>query len=69
MMKMRRLALVALFGSTSWAAQAADKVLYQPVPAWVKPAPGVDPASVTPDSPVLMVLDNQQRLEGGTVWQ
>ncbi len=34
MMKMRRLALVALFGSTSWAAQAADKVLYQPVPAW-----------------------------------
>ena len=69
MMKMRRLALVALFGSTSWAAQAADKVLYQPVPAWVKPAPAVDPASVTPDSPVLMVLDNQQRLEGGTVWQ
>lgn len=69
MMKMRRLALVALFGSTSWAAQAADKVLYQPVPAWVKPAPAIDPATVTPDSPVLMLLDNQQRLEGGTVWQ
>ena len=68
-MNVRRLALVALFGSTSWAAQAADKVLYQPVPAWVKPAPAIDPAAITPDSPVLMVLDNQQRLEGGTVWQ
>lgn len=66
---MRRLALVALFGSTSWAAHAADKVLYQPVPAWVKPAPAIDPGAVTADSPVLLLLDSQQRLEGGEVWQ
>lgn len=66
---MRRLALVALFGSTSWAAQAADKVVYQPVPGWVKPAPAIDPATVTADSPVLLLLDSQQRLEGGEVWQ
>jgi len=68
-MRMRRLALVALFGSTGWAAQAADKVVYQPAPAWVKPAPPIDPAAITPDSPVLLLLDNQQRLEGGEVWQ
>ena len=68
-MTTRRLALLALFGSTSWAAQAADKVVYQPVPGWVKPAPAIDPAKITPDSPVLLLLDNQQRLEGGEVWQ
>ncbi|MEH3158029.1 MAG: tetratricopeptide repeat protein [Sphingomonas taxi] len=68
-MMMRRVALLALMGSASWAAQAADKVLYQPVPAWVKPAPAIDPATITPDSPVLLLLDNQQRLEGGEVWQ
>lgn len=65
----RRLALLALFGSTSWAAHAADKVVYQPVPGWVKPAPAIDPAAITPDSPVILLLDNQQRLEGGEVWQ
>jgi tetratricopeptide (TPR) repeat protein len=68
-MTIRRLALVALFGSTSWAAQAADKVVYRPVPGWVKPAPPIDPTKVTSDSPVLLLLDNQQRLEGGEVWQ
>lgn len=68
-MTMRRLALLALFGSTSWAAHAADKVIYQPVPGWVKPAPAIDTAKITNDSPVLLVLDNQQRLEGGEVWQ
>ncbi len=68
-MTTRRLALLALFGSTSWAAHAADKVVYQPVPGWVKPAPAIDPATITPDSPVVLLLDNQQRLEGGEVWQ
>lgn len=68
-MTTRRLALLALFGSTSWAAHAADKVVYQPAPAWVKPAPAIDTAAITPDSLVLLLLDNQQRLEGGEVWQ
>ncbi len=68
-MTTRRLALLALFGSTSWAAHAADKVVYQSVPGWVKPAPAIDPAKITPDSPVLLLLDNQQRLEAGGVWQ
>jgi hypothetical protein len=54
-MTMRRLALLALFGSTSWAAHAADKVVYQPVPGWVKPAPAIDTAKITNDSPVLLV--------------
>ncbi len=69
---MRRLALVALFGSTSWAAQAADKVLYQPVPAWVKPvappAPSKTPSAGSDDVPVRVLLADQQvALEPGTV--
>ncbi|MCU6453651.1 DUF3857 domain-containing protein [Sphingomonas sp. A2-49] len=66
---MRRLALLALFGSASWAAQAADKVVYRPVPAWVKPAPPIDATGIAADAPVLLLLDNQQRLEAGEVWQ
>jgi tetratricopeptide (TPR) repeat protein len=68
-MTMRRLALLALFGSTSWAAHAADKVVYQPVPGWVKPAPAIDTAKITNDSPVLLVLDDQERLADGQVWR
>lgn len=49
-------------------AQAADKILYQPVPDWVKPAPAIDPAKITDASPVLLLLDNQQRLQDGQVW-
>lgn len=48
-------------------AHAGDKPLYAPVPDWVKPAPPIDPAMVRDDSPVFLILDNQQRLKDGEV--
>ncbi|MGI4732790.1 MAG: DUF3857 domain-containing protein [Janthinobacterium lividum] len=65
---MRKWVILALLTGTASTAHAADKVLYQPVPAWVKPAPPLDPAKVPDTAPVILVSDNQQRLEGGTVW-
>ncbi|MES2339093.1 MAG: DUF3857 domain-containing protein [Pseudomonadota bacterium] len=50
------------------AAHAGDKPLYQPVPDWVVPAPSIDPAKLDANAPVLLVLDNQQRLQDGRVW-
>jgi len=50
-------------------AQASDTVVYAPAPAWVKPAPDPDvsgPAAA--DAPVLLILDQQQRIEDGRVW-
>ncbi|MEG3150725.1 DUF3857 domain-containing protein [Sphingomonas sp. ZT3P38] len=48
-------------------AHAGDKPLYAPAPDWVKPAPPIDPAAVKEDSPVFLILDNQQRLKDGEV--
>ena len=48
-------------------AHAGDKPLYAPAPDWVKPAPAIDPATVKDDSPVYLILDNQQRLKDGQV--
>jgi tetratricopeptide (TPR) repeat protein len=48
-------------------AHAGDKPLYAPAPDWVKPAPPIDPAAVRDDSPVFLILDNQQRLKDGEV--
>jgi tetratricopeptide (TPR) repeat protein len=48
-------------------AHAGDKPLYAPMPDWVKPAPPIDPATVKDDSPVYLILDNQQRLKDGQV--
>ena len=50
------------------AAQASDKPLYQPAPAWVKPAPAIDPTTLKDDAPILLTLDTQDRLQDGTVW-
>ena len=58
----------ALLASAGTMAQASDKPLYQPAPDWVKPAPPIDPATVTDASPVLLMLDQQQRLQDGEVW-
>ncbi|MBN8846790.1 MAG: hypothetical protein BGO24_10250 [Sphingomonas sp. 67-36] len=65
---MRRLPLFVALLATSAMAQAGEKPLYQPAPAWVKPAPAVDAAKLTGDAPVLLLFDNQQRLEDGRVW-
>jgi len=49
-------------------AWAGDKPLYEPVPAWVKPAPPVDLKALSNDSPVMLTFDDQERLADGTVW-
>ena len=49
------------------AAQAGDKPIYAPVPDWVKPAPAIDASTVKDDAPLLLVVDNQQRLKDGEV--
>ena len=49
-------------------AHAGDKPLYAPAPDWVVPAPPIDPAKLTPDGPIMLVFDNQQRLKDGMVW-
>jgi tetratricopeptide (TPR) repeat protein len=65
---MRRLPVFFAVLASAAPAFAGEKVLYQPVPDWVKPAPAVDTAKLGEDAPVLLVLDNQQKLEGGQVW-
>ena len=66
---------IALGGMTAIAAclvatvaDASDKPLYQPAPAWVKPAPAIDPAALKDDAPIFLTLDTQDRLQDGTVW-
>lgn len=59
---------VAAFGVllAATTAQAGTKPLYQPAPAWVLPAPAIDPAK--DDSAPRVILDQQQRLANGEVW-
>lgn len=64
---MRRLPIFFALLASSAIAHAGDKVLYQPVPAWVKPAPAVDAAKLAEDAPVLLIMDNRQRIDGATV--
>ncbi len=65
---MIRKLLVVAFLSTSAAAHAGDKPLYQPVPDWVKPAPPIDATKIKDDAPVILQLDTQQLLKNGEVW-
>lgn len=58
------MALVLAAGS----ARAGDKPVYASVPDWVKPAPPVDTGKLGDDAPLLLVVDQQQRLSGGEVW-
>ena len=64
---MKKALFAVLLGSAA-AAQAGDKVLYQPVPAWVKPAPAIGAAKPGAALPELLLFDVQQRLEGGETW-
>ena len=61
------LALLALF-SCAGAAQAGDKPLYAPAPAWVKPAPPIDAAHLTEADPMVVRFDQQQRIQAAQVW-
>lgn len=65
---MRRWSLMTVALATAAPAWAGEKVLYQPAPAWVAPAPAIDPTKAGEDSPVLQRLDIQQRLQDGQVW-
>jgi transglutaminase-like putative cysteine protease/tetratricopeptide (TPR) repeat protein len=49
-------------------AWAGDKPLYQRAPDWVKPAPPVDASKLDGESPLVLVVDQQQRLHDGQVW-
>lgn len=63
----KRLVCLALAG-VSGPALAGDKPLYQPVPAWVIPAPAIDPTKLGDDAPLFLTLDTQDRLADATVW-
>ena len=59
---------VLLLGVAAGAAQASDKPLYQPAPAWVTSAPAIDPTKLGDDAPLFLTLDQQDRLADGAVW-
>ncbi|MCW6531837.1 DUF3857 domain-containing protein [Sphingomonas sp. MMSM20] len=65
---MRRLPLFVVLLATSAIAHAGDKPLYQPMPDWVKPAPAIDATKLGDDAPMVLIFDNQQRLENGRAW-
>lgn len=48
-------------------AQAGDKPLYAPAPAWVKVAPLPEAARLA-EAPPLLIFDFQQKLEKGELW-
>lgn len=47
-------------------AQAGDKPLYAPAPAWIVAAPAIDTAKLDANSPALVIFDSQVRMEKGT---
>lgn len=65
---MRRAPLFFALLASAGAAQAGDKPVYQAAPAWLKPAPAIDVAKLTDETPMIVRLDNQQRIENGQVW-
>ena len=68
-MKLHQLTLGVAMAAIGGVAQAGEVPLYQEVPAWVKPAPAIDPAKAEAvDAPPFLILDNQQRIDGDHVW-
>lgn len=63
----KSLVLVAALCGFASVAEAGDKPLYAPAPAWVKPAPPIDAAKLTDSDPLLLMLDQQQRFGAGEV--
>ena len=64
----RRILVAALLCGTAGVAHAGDKPLYQPVPAWVAPAPEPVTTGLGDDAPMLMVADVQARIADGQSW-
>lgn len=58
-------ALVVSVGAS--AAMANETPVYRAAPDWVKPAPPIDIAKLDGNSPVLLMMDQQHRFEGGRV--
>ncbi|KRC81415.1 DUF3857 domain-containing protein [Sphingomonas sp. Root241] len=50
-------------------AWAGDKPLYQAAPGWVIAAPAPDAAKLTDADPALVIMDQQQRVGDGQVWE
>ena len=48
-------------------AHAGDQPLYKPAPDWVTPAPAIDIKTVSAEDPLMLRLDQQQRLQGDEV--
>lgn len=65
---MKRWVILATALAANAPAWAGDKVLYQPTPDWVAPAPPIDAAKLGDDAPVMVMMDTQQRLQDGQVW-
>jgi tetratricopeptide (TPR) repeat protein len=64
----KSIALLAALCSCATVAHAGDKPLYAPAPAWAAPVPEIDFTKLTDSDPMLVVFDQQQRIEKGQVW-
>ena len=64
----RRWIIAGLLAGAASPAHASDKPLYQPAPAWVRPAPAIDGTALKPDAPLLLTFDQQARLADGMSW-
>ena len=62
----KSLVLLAALCSAS-IAYAGDKPLYAPAPAWVKLAPAIDATKLTDNDPIMLMIDQQQRVNSGEV--
>ncbi|TGX50130.1 DUF3857 domain-containing protein [Sphingomonas gei] len=62
-----RMTVAAVLVCAPAMAWAGDKPLYQPAPAWVKPAPPLDVSKLGDADPILLVMDQQQRFANGEV--
>ena len=58
---------MVLLGAGS-AAQAGDKPIYAAAPDWVKPAPAPAPPPAGEAPPVVLIYDQQRRIQDGQVW-
>ncbi len=63
-----RMTVAAVLVCAPAVAQAGDKPLYQATPAWVVVAPAPDAAKLTDADPALVIMDQQQRVGDGQVW-
>lgn len=66
---MRWLTTLAVCALAAGTAEAGETPLYQPVPAWVRPAAATTLATPSSSAPIIVLLDTQHRLKDGQVWR